>query len=256
MIAAALLPLLLSQAPQCVNVGGARTCGFNCVDNGARAECAQTPFGVCAKNGGAVKCFDPPTWLQAVWKTPPKPTCLTDGTTIACGYDCKRFGGNSQCAQTPNGVCSVTGGYLTCFDPPPEVYGAYGGEVPAPTCLVREGMAACGYSCRTANGKTMCAKTPFGVCGDDGRDPVCFDPPKAVICAKGKDTPKPKCVPTGGSFMTCGYTCATASSTTVCSQTPDGTCDTNGPGKPQCFDPPARGGSAACLEAAAASPSK
>lgn len=250
------LTLLLSQTPQCVNVGGTRTCGFNCIDNGVRADCSKTPFGVCAKSGSAVRCFDPPTWLQGVWPTPPKASCITDGSNVTCGYDCKRAGGQMACASTPNGMCSITGGYLSCFDPPPEVYGAFGGEVPAPTCEVRLGQVVCGYNCAYAGGKTACAKTPFGVCAEDGRTPVCFDPPKAVICAHGKQTPKPKCIPVGNGALACGYTCATASGATVCSLTPEGTCDNKGPGLPQCFDPPARGGSAACLEAAAASPSK
>jgi hypothetical protein len=252
------LALALAQAPTqgCITVNGARICGFGCIDNGSQGACAKTPLGVCAKNSGSVTCFDPPTWLAAVWSTPPRPSCVTDGTSIACGYDCKRQSGQAQCAQTPKGVCTTTSNQLQCFDPPPEVYGALGANVPSPSCVVREGKIACGYSCVTGNGVTACAKTPFGVCAEDGGNPTCFDPPKAVVCATAGSVPAPKCQPMGAGRLACGYNCATASGVTACSQTPDGKCDTGGPGQPQCFDPPARGGSATCLEAASASSSR
>ena len=251
-----LVLLVLAQAPGCVTVNGTRTCGFHCIDNGATAACAKTALGVCAKNSGTVTCFDPPTWVLAVWSSPPKPECVTDGARIACGYDCKRQSGDVQCAQTPKGVCTTTANQLLCFDQPPEVYGALGANVPSPSCVVREGRIACGYSCVTGAGTTSCAKTPFGVCAEDGSTPTCFDPGRDVICAKGTSTPRPKCTPSGNGRFVCGYGCAIAGGQVACAQTPDGTCDTAGPGQPQCFDPPVRGGSAACLEAAAASSSR
>jgi hypothetical protein len=249
------LALALAQTPTqgCITVGGQRVCGYSCVDNGSRGACAKTELGVCAKNGSNITCFDPPTWLFAVWSSPPKPSCVTDATTIACGYDCKRQSGQALCAQTPKGVCVNTSNQLKCFDPPPEVYGALGSNVPAPSCVVREGRVACGYGCITGNGVPMCAQTPFGVCAEDGSVPQCFDPSKQLICAAGGSLAKPKCQPIGQGRLVCGYNCTTSSGVTACSQTPEGKCDTGGPGGPNCFDPPQRGGSSACLEAAAQS---
>lgn len=248
------IAVLAQPAQKCVTVGGTRTCGFECVDNGARGQCTQTFAGVCAKNSSQVLCFDPPLWLAAVWGgAVPKPTCESEGGSIACGYDCKKEGGRVACASTPSGICTRNYGSITCFDPPPAVYGALGKSVPAPTCKAQEGKVACGYDCHANNGQLACAKTPFGVCGDAGGSPSCFDPDKAVICAKGASTPKASCVRVGGTLF-CGYACARAGDEVSCAKTPDGTCDTAGPGKPTCFDPPVRGGSSACLEAVAATP--
>lgn len=246
---------LLSQSPQqCITVNNARVCGFNCVENGSSGACSQTPQGVCAKSTSSVLCFDPPQWLTLMNTTGfPRPTCVTEGTTVACGYDCKKLNGRGSCAQTPRGVCVVAYNDVTCFDPPPEVYGVFENATPAPKCEQRDGRVACGYNCAFAAGKTSCAVTPFGVCAENGSQVVCFDPSKAVLCQKGKSTPKPQCVPQSGSF-TCGYKCAVAGAESNCAQTPDGSCDTGAPGKPTCFDPPVRGGTNACLEAAIASP--
>jgi len=243
---------VLSQSDQkCLTVSGTRVCGYGCVENGVRAACAQTHSGVCAKNSTQVMCFDPGLWLTAVWGGEvPKPSCETDGSTIACGYDCKKGGGQVACAATPAGICTRQYGRITCFDPPPEVYGVFGKNVPAPACKAQDSQVACGYSCLASNNQIACAKTPFGVCGEAGGSPTCFDPDRTVICAKGTSTAKPACVKISGQVV-CGYQCTRAGDEVACAKTPDGTCDTGGPGKPVCFDPPMRGGSSACLEAAA-----
>lgn len=249
MLAALALVVLSQSGQKCVTVGGTRTCGYECVDNGARAACMQTPVGVCAKNSSQVVCFDPALWLTGVWGGPvPKPVCETDGSNIACGYDCKREGARVACAATPLGICVRQYGAVTCFDPPPEVYGVFGKSAPAPSCKAQDGMVACGYGCVAANNQIACAKTPFGVCGEAGGAPACFDPDGPTICAKGKSMAKAQCVKQSGSVI-CGYACARAGDEVACAKTPDGSCDTAGPGKPVCFDPPMRGGSAACLEA-------
>lgn len=245
----ATLAVLTQSGQKCVTVGGTRTCGIECVENGVRAQCTQTPVGVCSKNSTQVVCFDPPLWLTGVWGgAVPKPTCETDGTNIACGYDCKREGTRVACAGTPSGVCTRQYGSITCFDPPPEVYGVFGKAVPAPTCKAQDGQVACGYSCVASNNQVACARTPFGACFDGAVAPSCFDPDKAVICAKGTSTAKAQCVRQGSNIF-CGYQCARAGDEVNCAKTPDGSCDTAGPGKPVCFDPPMRGGSSACLEA-------
>lgn len=249
----ALALLVISQSGQkCVTVGGVRTCGYECVDNGSRGACMQTPVGVCAKNSSTVMCFDPPLWLNGVWGGPlPKPTCVTEGSNIACGYDCKRESQRVECAATPLGICTRQYGTVVCFDPPPEVYGVFGKSVPAPSCKAQDGIVACGYGCVSGANQIACAKTPFGMCAEAGGAPGCFDPDKNTICAKGASTAKAQCVKQSGNVI-CGYSCTRAGDEIACAKTPDGSCDTNGPGKPVCFDPPMRGGSAACLEAAGA----
>ncbi len=247
----ALVSVLAQTGPKCVTTGGTRTCGYECVENGSTAACAQTPQGVCTKNVSGVTCFDPPLWLSALnLGGLPKPTCVTDGGNLACGYDCKREGGRVACAQTPKGLCTIAYGKVTCVDPPAVAYAVFGADVPAPSCKQQDGLIACGYQCSSGNGQVQCAKSPFGVCAENGTAPTCFDPSSAVMCAKGKATPRPQCVTASGRVV-CGYNCKVAGAEVACAQTPDGTCDTNGPGKPTCFDPPVRGGSAACLEASA-----
>ena len=251
LLALAAVTVLAQSGQKCLTVGGVRTCGFECVDNGSRAACTQSSAGVCSKNSSTVVCFDPPTYLTGVWGGEvPKPACVSDGTGIACGYDCKQTGGKVACAGTPSGICTAAYGSITCFDPPPVVYGVYGSSVPPPTCKAQDGRVACGYSCASGAGQLACAKTPFGVCAESGGAPSCFDPDKAVICAKGTSLEKATCLKKGTSVF-CGYACARAGDEIACARSPDGSCDTGGPGKPACFDPPVRGGSAACLEAAA-----
>ncbi|MFZ5439927.1 MAG: hypothetical protein ACOZQL_07945 [Myxococcota bacterium] len=245
----ALLLVVLAQAPQCVTVGGARVCGYGCIENGSTAACAKSPQGVCARSGSQLTCFDPPQWLAPLkLGATPKPSCAVDGGNVACGYDCKREGGRVACAQTPKGVCEAHYGALTCFDPSPESYAVLQAELPAPKCVAQDGRVACGYSCTSGNGVVACAKTPFGICAENGGTPLCLDPPKEVICAKGASTPKPTCQRASGGTLVCGYHCKQAGAELACAKTPDGTCDTAGP-SPVCFDPPVRGGSAACLEA-------
>ncbi len=252
MLFLALIAVLSQTGPKCVTTGSTRVCGYDCAENGATAQCAQTPSGVCGKNSSAVLCFDPGLWLTPLYPSIPRPACISEGGNIACGYDCKREGGKASCAQTPKGACVAQYGSVFCVDPPPEVYAVLGADVPPPTCKAQEGKVACGYACVSGGGKLSCAKTPFGTCAENGSAPQCFDPDKTVICSKGKSTPKPECVSASGRLV-CGYHCATAGAEVACAKTPDGTCDTAGPGKPVCFDPPVRGGSSACLEAAASS---
>ena len=59
-----------------------------------------------------------------------------------------------------------------------------------------------------------------------------------------------KCVTVGGARV-CGYECAENGVQAQCAQTPSGVCAKNS-AQVVCFDPPMRGGSSACLEAAGA----
>jgi hypothetical protein len=238
---------VLAQSPTCINVYGRRLCGFDCKSPDAiNAACAQTPAGVCFVNMGRVSCFDPPVWLSvALGEAPPKPTCVAMGSAWACGYHCVSDRGRVACAQTPAGVCQAHPDGILCADPPPEVYGVFGKDTPAMTCITRGARAACGYQCVDSAGLLACNQTPFGTCDVSQGVPVCSDPDKHVICANGKSTPKPECVAVGGR-VACGYNCVTFGGA-ACAKTPGGSCDTQS-GAPICFDPPVRGGAGRCLK--------
>ncbi|MEW5741548.1 MAG: hypothetical protein AB1938_21700 [Myxococcota bacterium] len=246
----ALTLLLLAQAPasKCVTVDGTRVCGYDCKDVGGRAQCAQTPAGVCEVGvGPTLLCFDPPVWLTRVMSAIPKPACIWRGAKGACGYDCKAQGNSVGCAQTPRGTCIAEYDRVVCADPPPAVYGVFGGEAPRPMCKAKDEMIACGYACKSSGSVHLaCAATPFGVCDERGGKVTCFDPDEQVICAGDKQTPLPKCI-AGGNRIACGYGCVEGGGTVVCAATPAGKCDASQAGVPVCFDPPVTGGSKQCL---------
>ncbi|MBE2249546.1 MAG: hypothetical protein IAE78_08345 [Myxococcus sp.] len=246
-----LVMVSLNQAPtpECVSTTNGRVCGYHCQSaNGITAKCAETSSGVCVQHVGKVTCFDPPRWLPlALGGAPPAPSCVTDGSAIACGYNCKVSQGRVGCAQTPAGACLAgPDNQVVCADPPPEVYGVFGTKTPPVGCKQNARSVVCGYGCVDAGGALACTRTPFGVCDLREEKPVCFDPDKFVICAGGAQTKKPTCTQHAGR-LECGYRCATVGSAIACARTPQGTCDDHDAEKPVCFDPPVRGGSASCL---------
>jgi hypothetical protein len=246
----ALVLLISSQVgePRCISVDGSRLCGYDCKDIGGRGACAKTPAGVCEVGvGPSVVCFDPPAWLTQVTREVPRPKCLWRGSNVACGYDCKAQGIAVACAQTPRGKCIADYDRVVCADPPAAVYGVWGPEAPRPTCVAKDSMLACGYGCASTGVDLACAKTPLGVCAERGGKVTCFDPDERVICAGGKDTPKPTCKAGQGSEMICGYQCTEGGGTASCAKTPAGRCDGSGMGAPVCFDPPVQGGEPTCL---------
>lgn len=239
--------VVLAQSPECITVSGKKVCGYDCKGEGTSAACATTPAGVCSKGpGGKVLCFDPPTWLTRVGSIP-KPACEWRGAAGACGYDCKAQGNAIACAQTPRGACEARYDRVVCADPPPEVYGVHGMDAPKVECTSRDNMIACGYGCVSAGSSALaCAKTPFGACAERNAQVVCFDPEPLLVCASGTSTPKPACL-YGAGQLKCGYNCVETSAGVGCSKTPEGKCDSGGPGAPVCFDPPVRGGAEKCL---------
>lgn len=245
---------LLAQTPkpECITLKGSqRLCGYQCqTANGITGQCAQTPLGVCINHAGKVVCFDPPLWLSTAWGDgAPAPKCLTDGTSVACGYNCVNKLGQVGCASTPMGACRAKPdvNQIVCADPPPEVYGVFGGKTPRMACKEHQQAVACGYGCVEQGGVLGCTTTPFGVCDTREATPVCFDPDRFVICAGGTSTQKPTCVQHAGKIA-CGYKCATLGSAAACAKTPGGSCDTEGGQGPVCFDPPVRGGDSKCLK--------
>lgn len=247
MFALTLLVLSQAAAPGCLTVDGVRTCGFDCKAAGGTVSCAKTPAGVCEKGtGGTIVCFDPPQWLTRVMNPVPKPTCVWRGASGACGYDCKALSDTVGCAQTPRGHCETAYGRIVCADPTAATYGVYGAEPPKPTCLAKNALVACGYSCVSSGVAIACAATPWGVCTTQGAQAQCFDPGERVICAGGKDTEKPVCK-AFGDRLGCGYHCVDRGGVIACAQTPAGSCDVTAVSGPACFDPPVTGGSEDCL---------
>src|SRR5215471_1883000 len=72
---------------RCVTNYGQTACGYACETNSDRAQCAQTPFGVCGNIEGRIGCWDPPAAviLARRGKTP-APECLASSGKLACGY--------------------------------------------------------------------------------------------------------------------------------------------------------------------------
>ena len=249
MLVHCLFAALLAAAPDkpaCVNINGQTVCGFNCKAENGTAKCAQTPAGICTSNDGKILCFDPPKILSTVLKEIPKPECKVSGGAVACGYNCTSSSKGPACNTTPAGICEARYGFAVCFDPPDEVFGVWGKDVPAPKCLSQDGHIGCGYNCVGTSGSVACAKTPVGVCLARDSAARCFDPPSGVLCALGADIKRPSCVFESGQIF-CGYDCKSTSGRTACAQTPRGTC-TDGAGGITCFDPPIDPGEAtACL---------
>jgi hypothetical protein len=138
----------------------------------------------------------------------PEPTCVTSGTTTACGYGCETAYGTAACAQAPGGMCKAANGKI-----------------------------ACGFSCEASAGEVACAQTPFGVCIARTGQVRCFDPPGTPpFGLDPKSVQKAQCVVVGTSIA-CGYHCARTASGTTCAQTPNGACIVNA-GRVTCVDPP------------------
>lgn len=246
MLTLALMVLAQAGSPECLTVGGARTCGYDCKKVGGVVRCAQTPQGVCLQGSEGVLCYDPPLWLTQVMKKVPAPTCLWRGANGACGYDCQALSETVACAATPRGSCISAYGKLACADPTPATWGVYGEEPPRPKCIAEKSTVICGYDCKVTDLSSGCAATPWGACTLVGGRVVCADPPEAVICAGGKSTEKVACK-AYGDRGNCGYGCVDKAGTVVCAKTPGGRCEVTLADGPACFDPPVTGGSERCL---------
>lgn len=229
------------RTPTCITEGAALACGYECVRAGGQVMCARSPDGRCATSGARVACFDPPAWARSAAVA--KPSCVSSGDGLACGYDCKREGEKLACATTPKGKCVAHGGEITCFDPPPVAYAVSSVEVPEPTCVSHDGGVTCGFSCTSGNGGVACAQTPFGVCAENGS--TCFDPGVSLLCSALSSLQRPECVVASGGKAACGYHCVVVGKKAACAQTPAGRCTGL-----VCTDPPVRRVHSTCLERA------
>ncbi|MCA2982005.1 MAG: hypothetical protein INH41_15880 [Myxococcaceae bacterium] len=163
--------------PQCVVMGDAVACGYNCVSDRGRVACARTPAGACEALPDRIVCADPPPEVYGVFgKDTPPMSCVSRGWVGVCGYHCVDAAGALGCTQTPFGVCDLSLMRPVCRDPDQHVICAYGEETPRPTCATLGDRVACGYNCTTFGG-VACARTPAGRCDTQASAPVCFDPP-------------------------------------------------------------------------------
>ncbi len=173
--------LQVAAAPTCVTLGDRIACGYHCVASATQLACAQTPDGLCDKSGGHVVCWDPPPdvrRLLAADEDLPRPSCVSRGNQVACGFACARTLSRAACANTPFGACEASFGRLVCFDPAPEVRWALEdeGRLPRASCESSLSQTACGYHCESAGMLVRCAATPDGFCERHFDTLACFDP--------------------------------------------------------------------------------
>ena len=162
--------------------------------------------------------------------------CVTSSGKTACGFHCVSGEGTVKCAQTPQGLCSVSSGIVACWDPPSILVRVFGDRVPRGSCVTTYGQMACGYSCETNSDRALCAQTPFGECKSYEGRIACWDPPAAVIATMRDRTPAAECLASSGKIA-CGYHCVAHDGVVRCSQTPQGRCSVE-QGKVVCWDPP------------------
>jgi hypothetical protein len=161
MIVLALVVLTQWPQQQCVTTNGTAACGYDCKTTNGRAACARTPLGACITTNGQIFCNDPPNAVLRAGAGQ-QMSCVTTNGNGACGYDCKTTNGNAACAQTPWGRCITTNGRIFCNDPSRRVIAT--GEVAQMDCRTTNGVGACGYDCKAANGTVACASVPWGRC--------------------------------------------------------------------------------------------
>ena len=184
------------------------------------------------------------------------PDCLTSSGKTACGYHCKASEGQSRCAQSPEGVCTIGSGMVICWDPPPLLRKIVE-DVPAPTCVTSGGQTACGYGCISNYDRVQCAQTPFGACLANEGKLVCWDPPATVLLARKDKTPSASCIANYGD-VACGYHCIANNGQVRCVDTPQGICRSERDSL-LCWDPPLEtaaaafnpGSELACIDAPA-----
>ncbi|MBK9073082.1 MAG: hypothetical protein IPL79_19100 [Myxococcales bacterium] len=82
-------PAGVHDAPTCLSNYGQTACGYGCVAQYGRVQCATTPGAQCIAQYGQ----------------------------IACGYGCVAQYGQVRCAQGPHGQCHAASGSISCFDP-------------------------------------------------------------------------------------------------------------------------------------------
>jgi hypothetical protein len=164
-------------APSCLTSNGQTTCGYHCLSNYDRVQCAQTPYGACGSNEGAVVCADPPpqVLLAAGERTPPM-TCLANYGKVACGYHCVANHDTVRCAETPGGTCRSERGTVFCWDPPADYAGVVFDPASGLACLGAIDGRACGFHCLTTTTHFACGSTRRESCKADNDVVTCSEP--------------------------------------------------------------------------------
>jgi len=184
--------LQVAAAPTCVSLFDRTVCGYHCVSSVTDVACARTPEGLCASLGGRVTCWDPPPDVRALLASHPevpRPTCLSRGNDVACGFACARTLSHAACANTPLGACEASFNRLVCMDPAPEVRWRMEdtNRLEIASCVSSLKESACGYHCETAGQSVRCAATPDGFCHRHFDTLACFDPASEYQLPLGYD---------------------------------------------------------------------
>jgi hypothetical protein len=203
-------------APECLTSSGKTACGHHCQAGYGQVRCAQSAHGVCTYTSGMVACWDPPPLLQRAYEERvPRPSCVSAGGQIACGYHCVSSYERPQCAQTPFGACRSNEGRAVCWDPPGQVFAQLGARTPVASCSAAFGKVACGYSCAAHDGELRCSQTPGGFCRVQQGAIVCWDPPLEGMQAVFEPGAERACMEAAGA-RTCGYRCLSSRDAVRC----------------------------------------
>jgi hypothetical protein len=196
--------------PDCMTAFSKTACGHFCHAGDFQVRCAQTIHGLCSYTSGMVVCWDPPALLRNAYADRvPRPSCVTAGSQVACGYNCITSYERPQCSQTPFGACKANEGRAVCWDPPGAVIASMGMRTPVASCMDAFGKVACGYSCAAYDGVIRCAQTPNGFCRAERGSIVCWDPPLDTLPAVFDPNAELACMDAADG-RTCGYRCLSA----------------------------------------------
>jgi hypothetical protein len=161
--------------PQCVVSGGQIACGYQCIANYDRVQCAQTPFGSCKANEGRLVCWDPPVQVIAAEGEHTRPaTCISNYGKVACGYSCVANFGVVRCAKTPQGFCRSERDQVICWDPPLTSAVALD-QSSERACFASTSGLSCGYACLATAQASRCATSREQVCREKDGDVECLD---------------------------------------------------------------------------------
>ncbi|HKQ67683.1 MAG TPA: hypothetical protein VJT73_00015 [Polyangiaceae bacterium] len=162
--------------PQCVVSSGQVACGYSCISNYDRVQCAQTPFGACKANEGRLVCWDPPIQLIATYRERTRPAvCASNYGKVACGYGCVANYGVVRCAKTPEGTCHAERDQVFCWDPPLPSAGLAFDASAEQACLASTSGPSCGYSCLATSRESRCASSREHVCRVANGGVECID---------------------------------------------------------------------------------
>jgi hypothetical protein len=151
--------------PQCVASAGQVACGYECIVNYDRVQCAQTPLGACKANEGRLVCWDPPGQIIAAnGARTPLATCISNYGKVACGYACVANFGMVRCAKTPGGFCRAERDQVFCWDPPLTSLAFAFDPASEHACMASTSGSACGYSCLATSRESRCASARDEVC--------------------------------------------------------------------------------------------